>query len=149
MVNEDIEFREEAEADFEQKLSIQEIILRHIRKIGDISCGEFTGGYWQKKPVKTSSGIMFTETYHDDVREAYCNAIDFLIDVVYPKSDKGLKEYLQEFEGFKEVIKKGDKFEEVKMDIGQRIKLKRQTFRQINLMFERIKFWSGTGSYNE
>jgi hypothetical protein len=148
MVNEDIEFREEGEYVGEQKYSIKEIILRHIRKISDLCCQEFTGSYWEKKPIKTSSGIMFSEVYHDDKREAYCNAVDFLIDVVYPMSDKKLKEYLTKYEGYKEEIT-DDKVEEEKLDIKEKIKKKRITFRQINLMFENTNFWKGTESYNE
>ena len=144
--NENIEFREEGEYQGEQKYSIKEIILRHIRKISDICCKEFTGGYWDKKPIRTQSGIMFSETYHEDVREAYCNAVDFLVDVVYPMGDKALKDYLLKFEGYNET-----KFDskEVEMDIKIKLKLKRQTFRQINLMFERTNFWQGSESYNE
>ena len=144
-----IEFRDEFEDVGERTLSIKEIILRHIRKISDLSCQEFTGGFWEEKPVKTASGIMFIKKWHDDVREAYCNSIDFLIDIIYPMSDDDLKEYLKNFEGFKEKIAKEDKDEDEKIEITKKIKLKRQTFRQINLMFERKNFWKGTGSYNE
>jgi hypothetical protein len=144
LVNDDIEFREESEFEQEQKYSMKEIILRHIRKIGDICCKEFTGGYWEKKPIKTSSGVMFSEVYHDDVREAYCNAIDFLADIVYPMSDKKLKEYLNKYEGYGSELIKPEKKE-----IKEKLNLKRATFRQINLMFENNNFWKGTESYNE
>lgn len=153
-------------------LSIKEIILRQIRKIGDLSCKEFTGGYWQKKPVKTGSGIVFTEVYHEDRREAYCNAVDFLIDIIYPMSDDDLKEYLKKFEGFEDKITKEKeedgkdkhkpvekKEEEVTKDeskevsdkekIKLKLKLKRQTFRQINIMFDSNDFWKGIMGYNE
>jgi hypothetical protein len=140
---EDIEIRDEVEGFQEKTLSMTEIILRHIRKISDLSCKEFTGGYWDKKPVKTSGGIMFMETYHEDVRQAYCNAVDFLVDIIYPKSDQLLKDYFKDFEDFKEKITKEDKVEVSEMDIKQKIALKRQTFRQINLMFERTNFFSG------
>lgn len=147
-------------------LSIKEIILRQIRKIGDLSCKEFTGGYWQKKPVKTGSGIVFTEVYHEDRREAYCNAVDFLIDIIYPMSDDDLKTYLKEFEGFEDKItKKQDEDKDVddekevkeeeseevsnKEKIKRKLKLKRQTFRQINIMFDSNDFWKGIMGYNE
>lgn len=146
---EDIEFREEGEYVGEQKYSIKEIILRHIRKISDLCCKEFTGGYWEKKPIKTSTGIMFIETYHEDVREAYCNAVDFLIDVIYPMGDKNLKEYLTKYEGYEEKMTDKKEKEEEKLDIKDKIKKKRRTFRQINLMFENTNFWKGTESYSE
>ena len=155
-----IEISDESSDSSNEVLSIKEIILRQIRKIADISCKEFTGGYWQKKPVKTGSGVIFTEVYHEDVRESYCNAIDFLVDIVYPLSDKDLVTYLENFEGCKPKIIKyerkdkkqpEEKPEETDDDvkIKLKLKLKRQTFRQINIMFERNNFWTGTGSYNE
>lgn len=152
----DIEISDESSDGTAEVLSIKEIILRQIRKIADISCKEFTGGYWTKKPVKTGNGVMFYEIYSEDVREAYCNAVDFLVDLVYPLSDKDLKEYFKNFESFKEKIvkyerkdKKNKQVPDVDIDIKQKIKLKRQSFRQINIMFERNNFWKGTGSYNE
>lgn len=144
MVN-DIEFKEESEYQGEQKLSIKEIILRQIRMIGDMCCKEFTGGYWERKPIRTQSGMMFSEVYHNDLREAYCNAIDFLVDVVYPMGDKVLKEYLKDKEGYEEVEIK----DSCDLDIKSKLKQKRITFKQINLMFERTNFWQGTENYNE
>jgi hypothetical protein len=157
MVNEDIEIRDEVEQSDREGLSINEIILRHIRKISDLSCREFTGGFWEKKPVRTANGVMFSEVWHEDVREAYCNAVDFLIDVLYPKSDKDLQDYLKKHEKFEEKIegefKEIDFEEETESEKNKKIKnkvlLKRQTFRQINLMFERKNFWKGTGVSNE
>ena len=162
----DIEINDDSESVSGDSLSIKEIILRQIRKIGDISCKEFTGGYWQKKPVKIGGGAVFTEVYHEDVREAYCNAVDFLIDIIYPMSDDDLKGYLKEFEGFEDMItKKDNKHKDVqdkkevvvekegelsdKEIIKQKLKLKRQTFRQINIMFDTNDFWKGIMGYNE
>jgi hypothetical protein len=130
------EFTEESE--YEQKeYTIKEIILRHIRKISDICCKEFTGGYWSKKPIKTSSGIMFTEEYHEDVRESYCNSIDFLIDVIYPMGDKPLKAKIEEH----------DKLEF--SDIKVKLKSKRIIFKEINIMFERTNFWKSSDVSNK
>ena len=139
MVVEDFEFKEEAEYGEEQKYSIKEIILRHIRKISDICCKEFTGGYWEKKPIRMQTGVMFTEVYHDDVREAYCNAVDFLIDVLYPLGDKDFKAYLETNENI----------DAEEMDIYKKLNRKRKTFKEINKMFDRNNFWGGTGTYNE
>lgn len=135
--NEGIDFKEESEYQ-QEGFSIKEIILRHIRKIGDICCQEFTGSYWEKKPMKTQSGIMFTEVYHQDIREAYCNAIDFLVDIIYPMGDKLLKDYI-------DTNDKDYTTDEVK----DNIKAKRKLFKQINLMFERNNFWQSSGVSNE
>jgi len=139
---EDIEFKEESE--YQQEGSnIKEIILRHIRKISDLSCQEYTGSYWNKKPIKTQSGVMFTEEYHEDKREAYCNAIDFLIDVIYPMGDKELKKFIDEFDrDFEEVV-------DDKERIKKKLKLKRAIFKEINRMFERTNFWQSSDVSNE
>ena len=52
----EIDFSDESDSITSESLSIKEIILRQIRKIGDISSTEFTGGYWEKKPIKTGNG---------------------------------------------------------------------------------------------
>ena len=164
MGNGDIEYSDESDYSKEQKYSIKEIILRHIRKISDLSCKEFTGGYWEKKPIRTSTGIMFSEVYHGDVREAYCNAIDFLIDLIYSMSDETLKKYLEDYENytvyekdkegkenknFREEKKKEEGKEDKKETVKEKLRLKRITFRQINIMFKRMDFWKGVESYNE
>lgn len=133
--DDNIEIREDSE--YEQKgYSIKDIILRHIRKISDICCKEFTGGYWEKKPVKTSGGIMFTEQYHEDVREAYCNAIDFLVDVVYPVGDADLKKYI-------------DSNDKDIPEVKEKLVARRRMFKEINKMFDRTNFWQGSEEYNE
>ena len=144
-----IEISDESETIQGEALSIKEIILRQIRKIGDLSCSEFTGGYWEKKPVKTGSGIIFSKVYHPDVREAYCNAVDFLIDIVFPMGDKDLKKYLKDFEGFEEKITKETEIKEKEKDVDKKLELKRQTFRQINIMFEGNNFFKGALGYSE
>lgn len=139
-------FSENYEPESKDPTTLKEVITRHIKKISDLCCKEFTGSYWEKKPIRTANGIMFSEIYHDDKREAYCNAIDFLIDILYPIGDEKFKEYLKKYEGYDEESNKKD---ETSLEIGQKIKLKRETFRQINLMFNRIDFWSGSGGYDE
>ncbi len=135
----DFDVKEESEYSTDNGLSIKQIILRHLRKIGDICCQEFTGGWWEKKPIRTSNGVMFSEYYHADVREAYCNAIDFLIDIIYPLGDKALQDYIDE----------NEKVDAEISDIKEKLKRKKMTFREINQMFERTNFWEGSESYNE
>ncbi len=132
-------FNYSEESDYENKVSsIKEIVLRHIRKISDLSCKEFTGGYWEKKPIKTSGGTMFTEEYHEDVRAAYCNSVDFLIDVLYPLGDSTFKTHIDSNEKVDEVI-----------EIEKKIIIKRKTFKEINKMFERTNFFQSSDSTEE
>jgi hypothetical protein len=138
-LDDDVEFSDDGDYQ-QQQLNIKEIILRHLRKIGDICCKEFTGGYWSKKPVNTAGGILFIEQYHEDVRESYCNAVDFLADMIYPLSDEELQTYLSDNE---------DIDKDWGEDIKGKLKHKRKTFKQINIMFERINFWGGIGVGSE
>jgi len=136
MVNPFAEISEDSEYNGgEQKYSIKEIILRHIKKISDLSCKEFTGSYWEKRPIKTQGGIFFSEVYHEDVRQAYCNAIDFLMDVVYSMSDKSFKKIIDDEEECKDIVKK--------------LKNKKNIFREMNKMFTRTNFWDENSSYIE
>jgi hypothetical protein len=122
------------------QLNLKEIILRHIKKISDICCKEFTGGYWEKKPIKTGTGILFTEQYHDDVREAYCNAVDFLIDVLYPLADDDFRKYIKTNE---------DVDKDSTLEIKEKLKLKRKIFKEINIMFDRVGLFGSVGISNE
>jgi hypothetical protein len=126
----DIEITDESEDPNQGGGSINEIILRQMKKIGDICSKELTGGYWQKKPMKTSGGVIFTEEYHEDLREAYCNSVEFIIDLVYAISD----------EDFMALVKA----EKEESNILLRLKAMKKMFRQINIMFERTGFFSRT-----
>ena len=139
MVDENIEFSDEEDYVPQEGQSIKTIVLTHIGKISNLCCQEFTAGYWSKKPVKTQSGVLYTETYHDDVRQSYCNAVDFLIDILTPLSDKDFKDY----------IKDNENVEKPEADIEKRLLRKRITFKKINEMFERTGFWEATGVANE
>ena len=132
----DFDFSEESDWSPETRFSIKEIVHRHIKKISDICCQEFTGGYWEKKPIKTTSGVLFTEEYHPDVREAYCNAVDFLVDVLYPLGDDKLKKHIDEHDI------------DIK-DIKEKLKDRRKMFKEINKMFDNNNFWEQTGVSNE
>ena len=141
-MEENIEIKEEADFDNSTGTSIKDIILRQIRKVGDLVSRELTGSYWEKKPVRTADGVMFSEVYHDDRREAYCNAIDFLIDILYPLGDDEFRKYLNKNEGFGQINQE-------KIDIKEKVKKKRITFQQINIMFDRTDFWAGEKAYSE
>jgi len=127
------------ESDSEKEAgTINEVILRQIRKLGDICSKELTGGYWEKKPVKVGDGIVFTEEYHEDLREAYCNSVNFITDLAYPNADGKFKKFFDEID---------DK--ELTADIKDRLKINRQIFRELNKMFVRFDFFEGGNSISE
>ena len=108
--------------------TINEIILRQIRKIGDICSAELTEGFMQKRPIKTAGGMIFTEEYHEDKREAYCEAVSFIIDLVYATSDD-------------EFRKKVDVVELKAPSQPEKLKEYKILFREINKMFERTEYF--------
>lgn len=131
-----IEFKEETEEQQQRESSIKEIVLRQIKKVGDICSEEMTGGYWQEKPIKIGGGIVISKEYHQDQREAYCIAVEFITDLVYPYADKQLKDYLINNE--KEIS-----------DIKEKLKNKKKIFREINIFFQRDDFFSNSDSIDE
>jgi hypothetical protein len=135
MDNEDFSVKEEGEFG-QQVTSIKEICLLHIRKISEICCNEFTKGYWEERPIKVGGGIAITKTYKTDQRAVFCNAIDFLLWIVYPMSDDDFK-------------KKYKDFNDSKTDWEEKLKERKEIFREINLMFNRLKFFDSQQGLTE
>lgn len=131
MVSDIFNFDVQEEGDFSQGVpSLKEIALMHIRKISAICCAEFTKGYWEEKPVKVGGGIAIMKKYNPDMRAVFCNSVDFLSWIIYPTADDDFKKYI-------------DKLEEPddKKDWETKIEQRKETFRQINLMFERTNYF--------
>jgi hypothetical protein len=59
-----------------------------------------------------------------------------LVDIIYPISDKPLKEYI-------------DKNDVDIEDVKAKLKSRRSMFKEINKMFDRTNFWQGSEEYNE
>lgn len=129
MVDEEITFVDEESSAPDSAMSIKDIVLRQIKKLGDICSRELTGGYWQKKPMKSGTGILISEVYQEDLREAYCNCVDFIVDLVYPLSDSTFKSHIDSLKEFTD--------EEIK----DKLKNRKIVFRKINTMFEETKFF--------
>ena len=132
-----IEFKDEDSEEVQKESSIKEIILRQIKKIGDICSKELTGGYWTEKPFKVGDNIIFVKEYHEDLRKAYCNSIEFITDLVYSYSDKTLKEFIESDD------KKDTK------EIEQKVIEKKKLFREINNFFNREDFFSSDMTTDE
>lgn len=131
---EDVEVKELNQDAIAEPQTIQDIVLREIRMIGDIAAEEMIEGYWKKKPVHTGGGVVFVEEYIKDTRKAYCGAVDFITDLVYPLSDKE----------FKALIDKEDAKNFI--DVDEELKSKRKLFREINKLFEREGFFADKSS---
>lgn len=116
--------------------SIKEICLRHINKISEICCSEFTKGYWEERPLKVGGGIAITKTYHPDQRAVFCNAVDFLLWVVFPMADDDFKTKFKDFKEDKE-------------DWEEKLIERKEIFREINIMFEKKKFFDSQQGQTE
>lgn len=126
------------ESDYEKgESSIKEIVLRHIRKMSDLICQELTSGYFQEKPVKVGDSFTVIKVYHPDLKEAYCNAVDFLVDILYPKSDEKFKTYI---DGLTDIDTLKD---------TAKINARRQIFKQINLFMERTNYFQSGDASDE
>lgn len=116
--------------------SLKEVALIHIRKISGICCEEFTKGYWEEKPVKVGAGIAITRTYHQDNRAVFCNAVDFLLWLVFPMSDKEFKD-------------KYVNFKETKTELDDKLAERKEIFKEINIMFNRTKYFDSLNGQTE
>jgi hypothetical protein len=126
-----IRITDEEDEHVSEQQSIKTIILRQINKIGDICSKEMIEGYWQIKPVSVGGNVSYTRTYNDDSRKAYCNSVDFIIDLTYPLGDTP----------YKKVIDDNESMTELK-DVEEKLKRYKKIFREINKMFERMNFFN-------
>lgn len=143
-MGEDVTFREEKYSK-DEKLSIKIIVLRHIKKISDLSCNEYKKGYWESKPVSSGGAVTITKTYHPDGRKSYINAIDFLLDMIFPAIDDKFKEELKKLEDLEEqeyerIINSNHENKNEKW-INEKQRLRRKLFGSIILMLDRVNFF--------
>lgn len=130
----DMEFRDGGDEDDtgNEGKTIDEIILRQIKKIGDICSKELCAGYWTKKPISVGGGISFSQEYHEDGREAYCNSVEFIIDLVYPIADTEFKGKVDELE------------KETNLTHPDKLNKYKKMFREINKMFDRTEYFDNS-----
>ena len=82
-----------------EKLTFREIVLAHVKKIGQLSCVEFRGGFWETREVPIGNMQTITQkTYIPDTRECYSNAVEYLFDLLFPHFDKEMRKAGQEAE---------------------------------------------------
>lgn len=139
MSDEEVEFID-ADSDFrtQKSNSFKDIIMNHMSKISNICTKEFRPGYWKKKPVVTAGGVYMSETYEEDTREAYINAVDFLHDIMLPKMDeeakKAINEVITALNGKKDKLETKDEWRD------EKLVARREIFRQLSLLLKRIDY---------
>lgn len=83
------EFDDDAYSGQDQKVTYESIVMMHIKKISELSCKDFYGGYWMRDDEKTQ--------YRESTREAFINAIHGLYDLTHfrLKKKEAIKEKIQ------------------------------------------------------
>ena len=76
---------------YNNTLTFKDIVLQHLKKIGQFASVELRGGYWEHRPNPNPNMNMPIKTYVPDTRDIYCNAIEYLADVLYPYFDEEMK----------------------------------------------------------
>jgi len=73
------------------KLSFKDIILLHLKKIGEFSSTEFRGGFWETR-TKIVGGLGIEDRYYvPDSREVYSNSVEYLADMLSPYFDEDMR----------------------------------------------------------
>lgn len=135
MDNKFSEFIDAEDYTAKEKTTFEDLVMMHMRKISEISSNDFSEGYWNKKV--TQSGV--SEIYHPDTRKAYINAVNFLHDILLPKFDKEMNDFLENQE--KEIEELNSKELEDSPYWNEAVNVKRKTFQQIQLLLNRIRFF--------
>lgn len=139
---------EQYQGEYNQNISFKDIMLRHLQKIAQMSCQEFTGGYWNSKPMSMGSVATTMEVYVPDTREAYSNAIDCLHDLLIPYFDKQCNEEIKVVEEKLEKLRKEsyhklengtEKFDKQSYRNGK-VQIKRYLLRALTCFLYRKKY---------
>jgi len=130
-------------------LTIKDIILHHVRRIGTLASKEMCGGYWIEKPISVSGNIILTKNYVPDSREEYINAVSYLADILYPHFDKEMREAEKELN-----IKLESLIEKQKPEVQEDYKynkyiLFRELFRLLNSFLFRVQYLEGKSFEDE
>jgi len=125
----------------ETNISFRQIVLEHYRKITQLSCVEFRGGYWTEKQ-RTSGGATFSESYYvPDSREVFVNSINMLHDLLLPLFDKQMEEEMERLE--EEYEKEYEKAQDKKEWKPKKLELKRELFQRLCLLLNRLRYLEG------
>lgn len=117
------------------KVEFKEIALGHYKRILEISCSEFTGGYWKY----VHAGNIVNKEYQTDKRKEFTQAIELLALALFPHFDKGMKKAYEEY------IEQSKKLEELN-DQEKRIKiieLAKELFKQISILMFNKDYFKG------
>jgi hypothetical protein len=138
----------------EGRLDFKQIILGHFKRILELSCSEFCGGYWNY----IFNGNVKTQVYVTDKRKEFVQAVEMLALALKPHFDKGdkdnngMEEDYGEYEDkLKDLDKeyKNKKKEEDKIEYSKKhLELIKTLFNKISCLLKRLDYFK-TEFYSE
>jgi hypothetical protein len=133
----------------DDRISFQQIVLKHFQKILEISCCEFTGGYWNY----IYSGNITNKSYVTDKRAEFSQAVEMLAAALAPRFDKEMDEDFEKIEEEEGKIKKGflDSDGLIKKENNAKIKysvkkleLMKKLFKALSKLLHRLDYFKST-----
>ena len=126
-------------------ISFKLIVLIHLKKITQLCCCEWHGGYW-KNSTKVSGGMSWQErTYKEDTRECFWNAINCLYDLCSPYFDKQMieedKNIQQQIDLLEE--KQPKEKDDKKIILNKKMSVMRKLFRCLSSFLKRQDYFKG------
>ena len=122
------------------KLDFKQIALSHYKRILELSCSEFCGGYWNYVFI----GNTTNKIYVTDKRKEFIQAIELLALALYPHFDKDMKEEYKDYKGKIEKLKEEDNLKHSKKNL----KLAKTLFRDLSSLMKRLDYFK-TSIYGE
>lgn len=119
-------------------LTFKQIVLDFLKKMGSLASVEFRGGYWINKFHKVEGTQFMAEekNYIPDSREVYCNAVEFLQDILYPHFDEKMLKGSDTIESEINALDcNGDDYPK------QKLRLCRKLFREISCFLKRENYF--------
>lgn len=123
-----------------QEVSFRSIPMETLKSVRSLASVEMRGGYDTERVV----GNVVVETYIPDSREIYCNAIDYLSDILFPHFDQQMFKAEQDIDAeIKKLEERSSKDNKVDVRAGK-VLLKRKLFRHLNsFLFRKNYFVAG------
>lgn len=122
----------------EGRLDFKQIILGHFKRILELSCSEFCGGYWNYVFI----GNTKTKVYVTDKRKEFVQAVEMLALALKPHFDKKGKDkddsMEKDYEDYEEELEELDKEYKKKKSEEDKIEYSKKHLKLIKTLFEKI-----------
>lgn len=139
MIPDDVEFIDAENQFMPQKtVGLKDIVFNHVLKISNLCTKEFCKAYWQEKPVATAGGVFITKIRHEDTRDAYINAVDFLHDLLLPKFDTDAEKEIYNIQ--KELDGKNKEGMDEDYWKDEKLVYRRKIFRELSKLLKRLNY---------